>query len=87
MKAEYLGVIIKHLTRPGAMVSLSHFFLELIKHKVLYLISALSMVLNCHFNLLEPIWMHKIVAWSFFVFITLRGNEKQAVRARVWACV
>jgi hypothetical protein len=55
------------------MVSLSHFFLELIKHKVIYLISALSMVLDCHFNLLEPIWMHKIVAWSFFVFITGRA--------------
>jgi hypothetical protein len=69
------------------MVSLSHFFLELIKHKVVYLISALSMVLDCHFNLLEPIWMHKIVAWSFYVFITLRRNEKQAVRARFWARV
>jgi hypothetical protein len=57
------------LARPGAMVSLSHFFLELIKHKVVYLILSLSMVLVCHFNF-EPIWMHKIVAWSFFVFIT-----------------
>ena len=37
------------------MVSLSHFFLELIKHRVVYLI--MSMVLDCHFNLLEPIWM------------------------------
>ena len=63
------------------MVSLSHFFLELIKHKVVYLISALSMVWDCHFNLLEPIWMHKIVAWSFFVFITLPRNVKQAARA------
>ena len=58
----------KHLARPRAMVSLSHFILKLIKHKVVYLISALSMVLDCHFNLLEPIWMHKIVVWSFFVF-------------------
>jgi hypothetical protein len=66
------------LDRPGAGVSLSHFFLELIKHKVVYLISALSMALDCHFNLLEPIWIHKIVAWSFFVFITLHRNEKQA---------
>jgi hypothetical protein len=32
------------------------------------------MVWYCHFNLLEPIWMHKIVAWSFFVFIPLRRN-------------
>jgi hypothetical protein len=60
------------------MVSLSHFFLELIKHKVVYLISSLSKVLDCHFNLLEPIWMHKIVAWTFFVFIPLPRNEKQA---------
>jgi hypothetical protein len=44
------------------------------------------MVLDCHFNLLEPIWMHKILAWSF-VFITLRGNEKQAVCACFWARV
>jgi hypothetical protein len=68
------------------MVSLSHFCLELIKHKVVYLISALFMVLDCHFNLLEPIWIHKIVAWSFFVFIPLPRNEKQAARARFWAC-
>jgi hypothetical protein len=67
------------------MVSLSHFCLELIKNKVVSLISALSMVLDCHFNLLEPIWRHKIVAWSFFLFITLLRNEKQAVRARFWA--
>ena len=43
--------------------ALAIFLLELIKHKVVYLISALSMVWDCHFNLLEPIWMHKIVAW------------------------
>jgi hypothetical protein len=69
------------------MVSLSHFFLELITHKVVYLISALSMVWDCHFNLLEPMWMHKIVAWSFFVFIPLRRNEEQTVCARFWARV
>jgi hypothetical protein len=37
----------------------------LIKHKVVYLISALSMVWDCHFNLLNPIWMHKMVAVIF----------------------
>jgi hypothetical protein len=65
------------LARPGAMVSLSHVFLELIKHKVVYLISALSMVWDCHFNLLEP-----NCSLVIFVFITLRRNEKQAVHAR-----
>jgi hypothetical protein len=74
-----------HLARPGDMVSLSHLFLELIKHKVVYLISALSMVWDCNCNLLEPIWMHKIVAWSFFVFIPLRRNEEQAVSVRMHA--
>jgi hypothetical protein len=73
------------LARPGAMASLSHFFLELIKHKVVYLISALSMVWDRHFNLLEPIWMHKIVAWSFFVFYYFA--EKQAVHAQFQAPV
>jgi hypothetical protein len=72
----------KHLARPGAMVSLSHFGLELIKHQVVYLISDLFMLLDCHFNLLEPIWMHKILTWSFFVFIPLPRNEKQAAQAR-----
>jgi hypothetical protein len=43
----------------------------LIKQKVVYLISALSMVWDCHFNLLEPIWMHEIVPWSFFFFFSL----------------
>jgi hypothetical protein len=49
------------------------------------------MVWDCHFKLLEPSWMHKIVAWSYFVFITLPRNEKQAAhacfRARVRACM
>jgi hypothetical protein len=40
------------------------------------------MVWECHFNLLEPIWMHNIVPWSFFVLITLPRNEKQTVCAR-----
>jgi hypothetical protein len=54
-------VLMKHLARPGAMVSLSHFFLELIKHKVVYLISALSMVLDCAhvFGVVHaPIWLN-----------------------------
>jgi hypothetical protein len=63
----------KHLARPGAMVSLSHFFLELIKHKVIYLISALSMVSDCHFNL--------------FCFYHFARKEKQAMRTRFWARV
>jgi hypothetical protein len=36
------------------------------------------MVWDCHFNLLEPILMHKIVPWSFFVLITLPRNKEQA---------
>jgi hypothetical protein len=65
------------------MVSLSQCCLEWIKHKVVYLILFyLSMVWDCHLNLLEPILMHKIVPWSSFVFITLSRNEKQAVCAR-----
>jgi hypothetical protein len=66
---------------------LSHFFLEFIKHKDVYLISALSMVLDCRFNLLEHILMHNILAWSFFVFIRLPRNEKRAARARFRARV
>ena len=45
------------------------------------------MIWDCHFNLLEPIWMPKIVAWSFFVFITLPRNEKQAPHTRFRARV
>ena len=50
---KHTFVITEINTWPGAMVSLSHFFLELIKHNVVYLISALSIVWDCHFNLLE----------------------------------
>jgi hypothetical protein len=49
-------------------VSLSQFCLEWIKHNVVYLISDLSMVWDCHLNLFEPIWMHNIVPGLFFVF-------------------
>jgi hypothetical protein len=38
------------------------------------------MVWDCHFNLLEHIWMLQIVAWSFLVFITFPRNEKKAAR-------
>jgi hypothetical protein len=83
------------LTQKGALNSwlgqelwsaLAIFFIELIKHKFFNLISALCMVWDFHFNLLEPIWMHKIVGWSFFVFITLPRNEKQAARTFVGSC-
>ena len=49
------------------------FFLKLIKHEVVHLISAFSKVWDCHFNLLEPIWMH-------FLFLSLPRNEKLATR-------
>jgi hypothetical protein len=66
---ELVVVVKKHFIVPLGLTQikmnentwLCQFFLELIKHKVVFLISALSMVWDYPFNLLEPIWMHKIL--------------------------
>jgi hypothetical protein len=63
--------------------ALANFFLNSLS---IFLISALSMVWDCPFKLIEPIWMHKIVPWSFFVLITLPRNENQATHARFRVC-
>jgi hypothetical protein len=55
------------------MVSLSQFFLELIKQKLVFLFSALSVVWDCPFNLLEFIWMLFLLLLLDFVILDQWG--------------
>ena len=63
------------------MITLSQFFIELIKHEVVYLMSALPMVWNCHFNLLEPFWFYNFVP-CIFLFLSICPEMPPSVRNR-----